>query len=297
MDPGNKEKAERKKKKEKTVSCKKIAQFSCPNFVPQDVTLQKWDVENPKHKLPDDFFCIIVGSRRIGKSVFAKYILYHYRKIFDLALVCTETPQNGYWQPIVGNQFVHEGMNGFLLEHLFDKQKQARDEEIQSNGRKKADHVLVILDDVIADRAKIHEDPQLNRLAVQGRHLYISVILTTQYPKAINTMLRENADLAVIFQQKTQRAKDAVFEDFLTKLGKKQEVIPILSKYTVEHDCVVVENWKLKQNATDVIFWLPGSVTWDSSKDKCTVPDYQLGSQEQQLLAKTKKGSVPIFSQ
>jgi len=279
----------------KGVSCKKLAPFSCPDFIPEDVDLRQWSVDAEEHQLPESFFCIICGSRRIGKSVFAKYLLFFLCDKFDMAVVLTETPQNGYWQPIVGNQYVHEGMNEFLVEHLFETQKSARALQEQSGGKKKAPRVLLILDDVIANRNKIHESPELNRLAVQGRHMNIAVILTTQYPRAINPTLRENCDLAVIFQQKTVRALQAVYEDFLSKLGPKEAALQILTKYTSEHDCIVVENWKLKQQGTDIIFWCPGSTTYDEKAEKSTVPDYQLGSEEQQKLARTKRGSVPIF--
>ncbi|RPI88552.1 MAG: hypothetical protein EHM41_00980 [Chloroflexi bacterium] len=268
-----------------------------PEFVGEQVELRQWDPTDPGNVLPENFFLVLVGSRRIGKSVFAKFLMYFYRDRFDLALVCTQTPQNGFWQPIVGNQWVHQGINPTLLANLFASQTEEKAIAVSKKGYR-ARRVLIIFDDVIADRRKAHEDPWLNAVAVQGRHLEISAIVMTQYAAALNTYLRENADVAVIFGQKTMRSLEHVYNDFLSKLGPQDAVMEMMKTYTRDHDCIIVENWKLKTNAEEFTWWLPGDVTFDKQANRIRVPDYQLGCPEQKKLAKTKGGSLPlVFSE
>jgi hypothetical protein len=269
---------------------------TCPDFIQPQLTLAKWDARSPEHQLPESFFCILLGSRRIGKSIFAKYLLYQYRDRFDLALVMTQTPQNGFWQPIVGNQWVHRGMQPDVLAKMYKSQEAEKAKSVR-DPKYKPRRVLLIFDDIVSDRNIIHNDIWLNTFAVQGRHFYITVLLTTQYPSAINTYLRENTDLAVVFQQKTRRAQEHVYEDFLSKLGDKRYVEHEIKKYTTDHDCVVVEAYKLKQRGEDIIYWSPASVTFDKEKDKERTPDYQIGCDQQKLLARTPEGKLPLFSE
>ena len=209
-----------------------------------------WNPQEEEHKLPPGFFLILEGSRRIGKSIFLKWLLYYYRDEFDLAIVLTETPHNGFWQPMVGNMWVHEGWNPYLIVKLLEEQVKEKKKEQDSGGRHKMRKVLVILDDIIGDRNRIHEDSELNRLAVQGRHFGISVCLTTQDPKAIHPVLRNNTDVAIVFQQKNFRGKEALFNDFLNLFEKKRDAVDLLKRYTQNHDAIVVEQNRLEEIIT-----------------------------------------------
>lgn len=285
------------KEKEINFSKKEIKPFSVPTDFPSEITLKKWYPNDKEHILPEGFFAIFFGSRRIGKSVALKGILFRYKTMFDLVIVMTQTPQNGYWQPVVGNQWVHSGFNPDLLERLVMSQNQLMEKALHEGGKKEdVRKVLLILDDVISERYYIHQSSALTKLATQGRHSNISVCITTQYPKAIGTEIRENADICFIFQQKTERCQEAVYYDFLTLLGPKPYGMYLLKKYTSEHNCIVVERHKLSQNPEDIIFWMEESVMWNKEKQKPTYPEYVMGCREQKILAKTPEGKLPIFS-
>jgi hypothetical protein len=266
-----------------------------PENFPETPKLPLFDVNDPSNKLPKGFFIICEGSRRVGKSIFHKWLLYYYRDFFDQVIVCSETPQNGFWQPIVSNQYVHNGWDPFIVEQLF-KQQGEECAKAMSNKHYKAKHPLVILDDIVGDRNHIHEDATLNKLAVQGRHSNIAICLTTQEPHAIGTSLRNNCDMAVIFQQKSERAKKSVCNDFLKfKLKEEWQARDLLETYTENHDAILIKMFELKHNVEDAYKYVPESMTFDAKTEKVKCPDYQLGSAEQKRLAKTKAGSEPIF--
>jgi hypothetical protein len=274
--------------------------FVVPNWLPHTPVLRQWDPQEEEHRLPvdDGFFIIVEGSRRIGKSVFLKWLLQFYADEFDLAVVMTETPMTGFWQPIVGNKWVHYGYNPFLVmqlieEQIAERQKVENASTFGDGPTPRARHVLLILDDIIGQK-RIHYDDAIQKLATQGRHFYISVVLTTQDPKAISPQLRQNTDIAVIFQQKSFRAKESVYNDFLNKFRRKDEAVALMNRYTKNHDCIVVEMFKLDSNVTDMYFYLPESVPFDKEADRINAPDYQIGCPEQKLLAQTPRGSMPL---
>lgn len=276
--------------------CKQKTEFQCPPFEDEPVPrLQQWDPQAPDHRLPEGFLVIMEGSRRIGKSVFLKWLLQFYQKDFDLAIVMTETPMNGFWQPIVGNKWVHHGWNPFLIQKLREEQI-GQMKKAQENPLHKPRRVILILDDIIGDRKHIHEDTELNKLAVEGRHFKISVCLTTQDPKAINPVLRNNCDVAVIFQQKNFRAKESVYQDFLNVFKNKRTAVELLKQNTEDHDCIVVENYKLNENARKLYFRVAQEVTFDKERDRVNAPDYHIGCEEQKICAMSSTGKKPLFS-
>lgn len=57
---------------------------------------------------------------------------------------------------------------------------------------------FVVFDDVISDRVAMQWCTEINRFFVQGRHLKISVFITTQHVKGLGPMLRGNLDLVVM---------------------------------------------------------------------------------------------------
>ena len=63
-----------------------------PDNYPEVPKLDPFDVNAESNKLPESFFIICEGSRRVGKSIFLKWLLYFYRDLFDLVIVMSETP-------------------------------------------------------------------------------------------------------------------------------------------------------------------------------------------------------------
>lgn len=266
-----------------------------PENYPEVPKLEVFDIQDKKNALPTGFFLICEGARRSGKSEFLKWLLYHYKDDFGLALVCTETPQNGFWQPIVGNKWVHNGWDPFMVEKLLEDQRAECDREKRERNYKPR-KVLLILDDIVGDRKQIHEDTVLNKLAVQGRHFKISICLTTQEPHAIGTALRNNCDMVIIFQQKSQRAKKSVCDDFLGfKMDYDWQTRDLLKTYTENHNCIIIKMWELSKGPGHAYRFLPETVVWDKQQDKPTVPEYQIGCREQKALAQTRDGKLPLF--
>ena len=88
-------------------------------------------------------------------------------------------------------------------------------------------------------------------MAVEGRHHLLSVILMTQDPKAISPKVRDNCDVAVIFNMKTYRNKESIWHDFINDVDKKI-ALALMDKHCVEHNALVCIqtnlNGDIKQN-------------------------------------------------
>lgn len=218
--------------------------------------------------LPHDFFVILEGRRRIGKTFFAKWLLSFYQDVFDMVIVLTKTDMNNFWQPIVGPSFVHHGWKPELVEQIIERNRIRVDKLGKEDPGNK---VLIVLDDIISEN--IHDDKVISQLAVEGRHYDIAVLILTQKPKAIGTALRDNCDVAVIFNQRTIRSREACYEDFMGSMDKK-EALGLLDANTEQHSCIVVQNYVLGNERKELY-------------KKCTaeeVPDYILGGEGQRAI-------------
>jgi len=254
----------------------------------QDQYLQKLDhvsipdlAEWDPNSLPNHFFLVLEGKRRTGKSTFAKWLLQYYQDKFSVVWCMSNTKASGYWQEFVGDAFTFDSWYPSAIWKLI----QRNDQIIEAYGEYsetslKLGSALIILDDVISDR--IHDDPIFLRLAVEGRHHLISIILMTQDPKAINPKVRDNTDCSVIFNQKTFRNKESIWHDFMNDTSK-EFALALLSRYAVEHNALVTVQTQLNADIRKTFFKSTGD------KTKMKYPDYCLGGPQQKEMIRKER--------
>lgn len=235
--------------------------------------LQEWDPST----LPEGFFVVFEGKRRTGKSTFAKWMLQWYVDKFALAICMTQTPSSGYWQKFVGSAYTFPGYNPTVIQAVLDRNakimKACGGED--SEEAKAVGSTLFILDDIVSP--ELFDDELFIKLATEGRHHLCSVIILTQDPKAISPKIRDNCDIAVIFNQKTYRNKETIWHDFLNDVDR-DTAWALMGKHCVEHNALIA----IQTN-------LDGELTRNfqvSTGDKTKLDDenYILGGEKQKLL-------------
>jgi hypothetical protein len=236
------EKLKNKKKKREIEEC------LCPE-------LEEWD----PRQLPQGFFLVLEGKRRTGKSTFAKWLLQWYQDRFSLVWVMSQTAASGYWQEFVGSKFVFSGYDSNGIKKLIER----NDKIIEKWGEESKEALvtgsaLIILDDCISPQ--IFQDPWFIKLAVEGRHHLLNVIFVTQDPKTICPKVRDNADVAVIFNQKTFRNKESIWHDFMNDVGK-DEALALLAKNCEEHNALVCVQTNLNGDIKKNFFKSTGNKT------------------------------------
>eukprot|EP00727_Mastigamoeba_balamuthi_P012893 m51a1_g8226 hypothetical protein (500) ;mRNA; f:139917-143940 len=119
--------------------------------------------------------------------------------------------------------------------------------------------------------AQVHNDPMFRKLAVEGRHHLISIILMTQDPKAIGPCICDNVDVAVIFNQKTFRNKESIWADFMNDTTKDL-THAMMAKYCMEHNALMAIQTNLNADIMQNFFKTTGD------KTKLQDSTYALGS-------------------
>ena len=100
-------------------------------------------------------------------------------------------------------KFVFQGLPEHRLNALMERQKKLikkfRKEHPDKDPKDEPSlQAFVILDDVVADKVAMMWNTNINSLFVEGRHLLITVLITTQHVKGVGPLIRGNMDLVVL---------------------------------------------------------------------------------------------------
>jgi predicted GIY-YIG superfamily endonuclease len=186
-------------------------------------------------KILDNALIVNIGRRRSGKSHNCDWIMYNKRDVFPWGVVFTKTKFNGFWQKRCPNAYIYNGYKPDVLRRLFEHQQKlvAMGDDCPVNRK-----MFVIIDDCASQTELMHCE-QIKEAANNGRHYDMLFLINTQYAFALSTTIRGNADDVFIFEQQQRRQREAVVEDFIDRLDKK-EAIALLDavtevKYTALH--------------------------------------------------------------
>jgi hypothetical protein len=170
----------------------------------------------------DDFTVLLVGRRRSGKTWIARWLMYHLRKRFSCGVVITGTKLNHFWQKHVPAEFIHdiEDME-LVLRTIYKRQEWILEHpELGLDPR-----IFIILDDVLSEKYMVRFNKFLSKAFTDGRHHKIFTLITSQDPKGVPPMLRENADLCIMFRQFQKSRKKCCVEEYLDYIddpGKRE---------------------------------------------------------------------------
>ncbi len=143
----------------------------------------------------------LFGKRRTGKSYTLRWWMYNCFRHIPFGCVFTNTTINGFWQTYVPPWLVTQGLPMHKMDALITRQKTriakwkkdhpaecAKNPDAYKSAPELA--AFCILDDVIADRVAMQWNKDINTFFVEGRHLCISVFITTQHVKGVGPMIR-----------------------------------------------------------------------------------------------------------
>lgn len=183
-------------------------------------------------------FCsYIVGKRNRGKSYLLLKMLTNKQLLmnkFDRVILINPTYEYDTKYHTVKFSEVHTNFSIEILEKLL--------EEFQENTE---DKILLILDDCISEAEfKSHQsDHPLNRLAVNGRHWGVSLMILSQKYNAISPYVRAQLDYIIIFETKNHAELKALYDEF--GHGSFKDFVSQMERvYTNPHDFLVIDNIK-----------------------------------------------------
>jgi hypothetical protein len=173
----------------------------------------------------------LFGKRRTGKTFTLRWWMYNAFRDVPFGVVFTNTRVNGFWQTYVPGYLVFQGLPMDKMDVLIRRQKNLIEKWKHDNPEKSKEspdaykevpelRAFCIFDDVISDRTAMQWNKDIATFFVEGRHLCISVFITTQHVKGIGPMLRGNLDVVCIqpmFQREARQVLADLYGGFLDR--------------------------------------------------------------------------------
>jgi hypothetical protein len=168
-----------------------------------------------------DYTMAFFGKRREGKSFAMRWILYHMRDRFPRGYVFTNTKINGFWQEFVPEKYVFNGYSEAVMAKIIASQESIVTwmQKNPCEAKQVNPYIFVVLEDCM--NQDLHHQELLKSLFYNGRHLKMFLLISLQYARGVPPGFRENVDMAFLFRLHSASQIEAVAENFLGHLDKK----------------------------------------------------------------------------
>lgn len=179
--------------------------------------------------LPENFFVIVYGARRTGKTHAVSVLLEQIKDRFDFAYLFSNTAHihKGEKGELDFEMIVEDakfkGFDEEMLRRVMERQIAVKlhNNATKSKRDRKPNRTLLIFDDFVHEKA-VRYSKIFTELPVLGRHYELSVICLTQGYSAVasgglNKATRQNADLVMTFLPRNMNDLERISEWYLTK--------------------------------------------------------------------------------
>lgn len=231
-----------------------------------ELKLKEW---NPS-KMRRDRRVILVGVPGSGKSSASVDLMYHIRDIKDGVTFSPTDKFTGLWESFTPPISVHEQWDPKIVSKIIDRQKRLFDEEYarlvikarEEGGRpaRKSDveiePVYIIADDCLADNAFL-KDPLMNTLFMNGRHLKIHFLITSQWLLSLKIHQRQLVDYLIVCAEDSPPALMRLYDSFFSGyIPTFQAFCDIMATVTQNYGTLVLDRTnRTSSKMEDHIFW------------------------------------------
>lgn len=158
--------------------------------------------------LPDAGIVVCIGRRKSGKTVNILDLLFQKRNAFSHGIVfCGSKATCREYQQHIPSVFIHDEFNPKLLESIVNKQE--RDVEMGT-----AKPIFVLLDDLMYAKGAVTKDKTVRRIAFNGRHAKIFLILSMQYSMDLDPSIRQQIDFVFLSREKNVHYREKLYNAY-----------------------------------------------------------------------------------
>jgi len=191
----------------------------------------KFNVDDPfnniiKEPFPNEsFFLTIIGKPKSGKTNLLVNMLSKkdiYKKVFDKVLLCMpansmKSMKNNIFENLAPDQIFNKVSPD--IQHKIETIRKDYDEqekEDKEKKRKKRMHnTLLIFDDVTAQLKNKENIKLLTELTTNRRHLHLSIIILSQYLRAIPRLIRSQNTHIIFFKPSNELDTKTLQEEYM----------------------------------------------------------------------------------
>jgi hypothetical protein len=245
-------------------------------------------VYKPEKDLPEDFFLILYGIRRCGKSNALKQIMYDMRDRFKnyRAFIFSGTakvdPEQYTYFPKESQYHDMSRLENDLQE-VVNTQEELLDVPIANRAEVlEKNRMIIVLDDCVNENT-VRSSKTLDYLAVSGRHIGASVIILSQCicgSGSVPPIIRNNADAIIMCtlpRAATERELLCSYYLQATSKMNKNQCLSLLEEFTaVKYRCMVITMYDSSARTTQQYVYVYGPVPFPAA-----TKDFKIGTTEQ----------------
>lgn len=197
---------------------------------------------------------VLCAKRRSGKSLLLRYLVkqqeHYYKKIF---VICPTEDINKFYQKddFIPKTNIFKEYNEEWVESLLSSMAKENEGLTEGKDNDKAKKVLLILDDCCSD-ANFNSLQSLKKLFTRGRHAFISLIITSQYPNHIPPICRTNTDYILIGQLNEESVR--LISDEYRRLLTHAGFCKMYEETTSDFGFLIINNNSTKTKDLDEIY-------------------------------------------
>ena len=207
------------------------------------IVLKKFDPST----IDDTRICVLIGKRGCGKTILAKDILYHKRKI-PAGICCSGTEDgNCFYGKFIPDSFVYNDFDKGAIERLVARQKELKKKDC-------AQPVFLVLDDCLYDR-RILREKIIRSIFMNGRHWSILTLITAQYMLDLGPDLRTNIDYVFILRENIRANRERLWKSFGGIFPTFDQFNAVMDHVTANFGALVIDNTSKSNKLEDVVFW------------------------------------------
>ena len=186
----------------------------------------------------------LCAKRNSGKSELLRYIVKaNHSKFSKIFVICPTEKINSFYKNIVPANCVYDEYDDDFNEELIASMTKVNAGKNNNN----ANHILLILDDCCSD-TNFHSSGSFKKLFTRGRHLFISIIITTQYIKHIPPIARSNSDFITVGQLNNQNV-ELLAEEYLMGNIEKKQYLDMYHRCTKDYSFLLTNNNSVKDDS------------------------------------------------
>lgn len=204
-------------------------------------------------------------THNTGKSFCIASILYEKSHIFPVSLIMNGTEDSNHFYENLGfpSTFIYNTMDTTKLEEFIKRQKAAKDHLPNP-------WAALVIDDCMDD-SKLFNDPTVQYLYKNGRHIKMFFILGLQYALDIKPTIRVNIDGAFIFRESNMKFRKALWENYAGIIPDFATFNTFMDELTDDRTALYIHNTGTSNKVEDCVFYY---------KAKEVPKDFKFGSKD-----------------
>lgn len=192
---------------------------------------------------------LLIAKRNSGKSQLLKYLVTCEKDEYDeIFVICPTENVKPFYNKITDPDNIFETYDDEWMDQLI--QQMTRFNANKPENKQK--HVLLILDDCISD-VDFKTCKAFKKVFTRGRHVNISLILTTQYMNSIPPVARSNCDY-IFVGQLTSQGIELLSDEFRSGTLSKKEFVDMYHRCTVDYYFLLINNTSVKNNEVSNLY-------------------------------------------